>query len=372
MPNNFWSLPRFFLSPLFFIAIFGSLGLIFNLVFYSKWNEGHSIYVLGLMSFAVMYCMTSLAFILISPTSNKMGHISCVQSSNRLLLRFYWLISLIGVFAALHSIITTGLLQDGSLFYNLRFAHTIERTSNRWIGHLSLFSLALALYYAYQKQGKLSLVTLFLSLLGSLAFSERTSILFKISAVYYVWIWLNGLKIKITIFAIVALFSLFTIIAFSAGKLGGTGAEFFLVKYIGFGLTAIDMWVLGHEPIPCFSSVFGSIIGGSLDILFSTKQSCGSFQGAPDGMFNVYTYVSAPYFLYGEMGVLYMMFFLGGLYSVLYNIAQIKRGLFILMTGVLTYPLIMVFYAWQFSLTTYFYMLIILIPLFSKFGVSKK
>jgi oligosaccharide repeat unit polymerase len=278
----------------------------------------------------------------------------------------YWLVSFVGVYISLYSIVKIGLIQDGSLFENLRASHTREGNSILLTAHLSLFSLVLAQYYAYQKRGCLTLLALSFSLLGSLVFAERTSILMKISAVYYVWVWVSGLKMKTAVFAIVALFSLLVIVAIGAGKSGGSGKEYFLVTYAGFGLTAFVIWVFGHEAVQCYSSVFGNVIGRVIDILAVSEQSCETFQGAPSGKFNVYTYIANPYLLFGEIGVYCVMFVLGGLYSVLYNYALVKRGFFILMTGVMVYPLIMVFFAWTFHLTTYFYMFFILIPLFVK------
>jgi hypothetical protein len=60
------------------------------------------------------------------------------------------------------------------------------------------------------------------------------------------------------------------------------------------------------------------------------------------------------------------MFVLGLMYGALFTAAKKKQGYFLMLLAAWTYPLIMVFYAWQFSLTTFIYLIFIFAPLFCR------
>ncbi|WP_280540221.1 O-antigen polymerase [Chromohalobacter sp. 11-W] len=363
--NSIW------LSPLTILMSFGSVGLITNILVYSDWSLSHWLFLGGLLSFGVAYLFVRLLFSVPVSTQSIRRHSRFVPSNriNKPLVSIYWLLGLLGAVVSLYVIIMIGALGERDLFFNLRYSHTVEGATPKSIGYLSLFSFSLALFYAYKGFPKLSLVNLAMSLLGTLAFAERTGLLMKIAAVSYIFVWVYGFRLKFFLTAALVFLVLSFVIAFGAGKVGGSDSEFFLVKYIGYGVSSFDNWIYGAEPVPCYQSVFGTILGGSIDSLIGTASRCAYVPGAPPGEFNVYTYMSNPYVVFGSIGVYAAMALLGLFYSFLFHVASRNQGVWVLLLSIFVYPLVMVFYAWQFSLTTFVYLAILLFPLF--FCVSR-
>jgi hypothetical protein len=133
-----------------------------------------------------------------------------------------------------------------------------------------------------------------------------------------------------------------------------------------FGLWHIQFRALGGWA----SIVFGNVVGLLSSHLDSA--SCESvLPPPPTGWFNVYSYVANPY-MYGGIGAVSLtMAILGCFYAVLVYFAQRIEGYPLALLSCFIYPLLMAFYAWQFSLTTFVYLAIVLIPLFSH-GWRKK
>lgn len=350
------------LSPALIIFAFGALGLSANLALYSSWSVGHTIYASGIGAFCLIFAGTTWALSKIRAVNfGPFAALSRAPAMPRRVEMLYWIVALVGLILSLHYMITTGLLGPGRFFYNLRYAHTQGGTSPEYLGHLALFPLALALYYAYTKQPMKALAALAISIVGTLIFAERTGILFKMSSVLFVMAWVGTLKVRHALLAALAFLAMVFAIALSTGKMGSSGNQYFLLKYIGYPLTAFEQWILPAERVQCLTLVFGNVIGAVLDRV--SGGDCTAVPAAPPGQFNVYTYISAPFVTFGAAGVLVAMAVLGAAYAGLFWMARRFQGYFVMMLGVLVYPLTMVFYAWQFQLSTFPYMAILLLPL---------
>lgn len=355
-----------YLSPVAVLGFFGMLGLVVNLSVYSSWGVAHTIYVSGLAAFIISYIFTKIVisslyarvhFAAVVPTS-------WLRPSREPVVIIYWVLGIAGSLVAMYAIIFIGVLGDKALFFNLRYAHTVEKSSIPFLGHLSLFSFALSLLYAYRGQAKLSVILLLMSILGSIAVAERTGILMKIMAVFYVFSWVHGFSFKNLSKAVFLFLGLSFAIAFSAGKWGGEGQEFFLLKYLGFGITSFEMWVYNSGKVACYKNLFGNVLGPLLDDIIGNASECNAIYNTPSGEFNVYSYASSPYLLFGPLGVVWVMAVIGFFYAALHHLAVRRSGFYLLILSVFIYPLVMVFYDWQFDLTSLLYMVIIIFPFF--------
>ena len=353
------------LSPVSIVIFFGGLGLALNIWLYSDWSLSHTIYVIGIAFFAIFYLITKFSLSITVGASKwrmRPSKFRVVRPSP-LLIKFYWFLAILGGVGALYQIFSVGVLGQGGLFFNLRYAHTVEKNPVPFIGHLGLFALVLSVYYVYNGAFKLSILALFLSLLVTLSAAERTGLLLKLSAVLYVYLLVYGVKLKTVFLGASVFLALVSVIAFSAGKSGGIGAEFFLFKYLGYGLTSFDSNVLGIYGVPCYRLVFGNVFGEILNILADSSNYCENVPGADLGFFNVYTYLHGPYVVFGSSGVFVLMAVLGCIYSFLYHFSLSRQGVFIIFSSVFVYPLILIFYDWQFDLSAYVYVALISIPL---------
>ena len=355
----------FILSPVTIVLFFSGLGLFVSLNFYSEWSFSHTLYTSGVATFCFFYVLSKLVFSLgnnagilrISPLNFK------GEGANRKLMLFYWMMAVVGAFLSVYQIVDQG-SGSGNLFYNLRYAHTIENQTVPLLAHFSLFSFVLALYYIYKGYKKLAFIALSLSLLPAFATAAKAGFLFNIASVSYLYFIVYGLRAKYLLISSFLFFFLILIVTSSAGKLGGSGGQFFLFSYLGYGITAFDDLVFGKASVQCYSLVFGNIVGGLINILLDTSGSCSFVPKAEVGSFNVYTYMYAPYVVFGAKGVIFLMAFLGIFYAILDYLALAKGGPFLLISSTFIYPLMMIFFDWQFDLSTFVYVSILTFPLF--------
>jgi len=356
-----YSIPRFLLHPLSIIIIVSISSVLLNLYLYSDgWEEAHTIYASGIISFAIgcMY-IAAIGLFLNKKSPKPNWH---PPANNKKVIIFYWMLSIIGAFIGFYIFITRGVMIPGDLFFNLRYAHTIDHQSTLGARYFSLFALAIAIFYAQYDDKLKTIIAATLFLFVSLVFAERTSILLLFVILTYTYAWKRKIGFVHVILAGFIFLLISTIVAFSSRKMGVQG-EFYALKYFGYSLTSFQDYILLQQPYKCPRIIFGNVIGAALESL--GFNSCdGPSQFVKPGMFNVYTYAANPYLFGGQMAVIISMFVLGQFYSIFYSMAERKEGYALAVLSCFIYPVVMVFFAWQFSLTTYLYMAIILAPLF--------
>jgi len=360
------------LSPATIVLVSGYLGLSVNIALYSEWGTAHTLYIMGILCFCVSHMGTSLVL-----RKYRKRRLNCKTQrvigrdrSRRYYIAILALLSLLSLATSVLYIIRVGFGGANAVFFNLRYAHTQSGDSTPSVAYFGLFALALALLMLYRGYYRLALAPLSIALLASAAYAERTSMLMSLLAFLYLYSFINGLRFnKLVIF--IGIFLILSVsIAIGAEKTGGESAYYFIFSYLGFGLEAFQIWIQGNTIENCPSFIFG--IFGRIAESFYIREVCAGRTEMPAGEFNVFTYMHAPYIVFGPEGVLISMSTLGVFYAVLFNLARSRRGAFLLILSCMIYPLVMVFYAWQFHLTTYIYLAFIFIIYFSNFREKRQ
>lgn len=353
-------LKGFVVSPLLVVLLLTVLMFYVNLVILEQsWGWGHEVYLLGVVCFSFFYLAAYALFSAVGLARYRaMG-----EKPYPLIIKLYWCLAFVGLALSILKIYKFGFLgAQESVLLNLRIANTWEGQPSYGAQHFSLFALCLALYYTWQRKPLYCLVAAIIYLISALSMAERTTILFLFVAVAYMsvdtgWIRLKGLFVFLAL-----LICLLIIVAIGTGKTGGENSYDFLFSYFGYAVSAFSQWVEGRELSGCASLVYGK-----LTTIFSLGlYSCIDVDlGFGDSDFNVLTYAAAPYLYGGLLAVALSMSGCGIVFAVLRILATGGPGYFLALLSCYMYALVMMFYAWQFSLTTYLYLIIALFPLFS-------
>lgn len=326
------------------------------------------LYIYGIFVFSLTCALFVLCLNSFSVAGEKLND---YFEPPRSVICVYWFFSFVSLVLSLYRIYTIGVHGHlGSFFLNLRYEASFGDGSSYGAQHFALFSLGLSLYYGYK--GKLSKCFLpsLIFVISALSLAERTSIFFIFIAVFYLLYYRGFVKIKTILLFFSTMILLFVIIAVGAGKTSGNNSYDFIFNYIGYGITALSEYVYGREFEGCGRLIFGSVYG----LLPFDSSGCNSTNDLFQvyDRFNVYTYVASPYLFGGWLGVTVSMMFFGGGYALLWHLAFVKGRYFLVLLSCYMYPVCMVFYAWQFSLTTYLYLFFILAPLFLKIRILSR
>lgn len=354
---------RFYLtSPLVILAVITALMFVMNIFILDEpWRWGHNVFLVGVCSFIIVYILVS--FMACGGAYNiRSMEIGDAQAS-RLLIFCYWCISCLGLVLSCYRIYKFGINGplEGGVLFNLRYVYIWGSESNYGAQHFSLFALCLALYYAQKKQILMCIIAGAIYLISALSLAERTSVLFLFVSVVYTLFYIGWVKLKGLIVFFVLLVLIFCIIAVATGRAGGDKGFDFLYSYFGYAVTAFSTWMDGQAGKGCADLILGKFA----NILSLGLYSCVPYDvGFADDDFNVLTYASSPYLVGGVGAVIISMALLGGWYACLRRLACLYGGYFLAMLSCYIYALVMVFYAWQFTLTTYVYVGLILLPLF--------
>lgn len=347
-------------SPVFILLFITTLMFAANIfALEQEWEWGHSVYLLGVLSFVVLYFLV-YAFLLLTNFITPKKEVSVPYL---FVIQLYWVLSFVGLVLCLYKIIVVGMSgQYDSVLLALRIANTWEHQPSYGAQHFALFSLALALYYAQRKRAFPCIIAASIYLVSAFSMAERTSMLFLFVAIGYTAINEGWVKLKGLLVSFALLVALFIIVAIGTGKTGGDNSYDFLLKYFSYAVTAFSVWTEGREYLGCADLVFGKLI----DIISLGLYSCAPLDlGLTDRDFNVLTYAASPYLAGGTPAVIVSMAFLGGVFALLRVLAMKRKGYYLALLSCYMYALIMMFYAWQFSLTTYLYLALIFIPLFA-------
>ncbi len=348
------------LSPVFVMLFITLLMFFANVIALDQpWEWGHSVYALGVLSFVIAYMLTYVSLILTDVVSPKIT----ANTPYRLIVRFYWVLSFLGLLLSLYKIYSVGVDNPyGSVLLALRIANTWEHQPSYGAQHFALFALCLALYYAQKKRAFPCFVVSVIYLVSAFSMAERTSMMFLFVAVGYTainesWVTLKGLLVALGV-----LISLFIIVAIGTGKTGGDKGYDFILLYLGYAVTAFSQWTEGKEYLGCADLVFGKFA----DLMSLGLYSCSPLDlGLTNKDFNVLTYAASPYLVGGLPAVVVSMMVMGVFFAFLRALAIKRKGYYLALLSCYMYALIMMFYAWQFSLTTYLYLMVILFPLFA-------
>lgn len=352
---------KIFLSPSFLIVAISIFSLSVNLYLFDDWGDGHSLYSIGIISFVLGYFWVKWPERVLRKKYTKKKFFS--GQPKEYVIKIYWVLASIGFLISLYIFIFRGVMVSGSILFNLRLSHTFLNESTLGAGHFSLFGFALSLYYMYIGKLKYSVLALFLSMGPVFAFAARTSLFMRLIGFSYVGIWTRRLSLRQILLVVIFFISISILIAAGTNKLGNSEESYFLFRYVGYGISSFETWIMGVEPNYCFTGILGNVLGGIIDYVF--QNTCDYKIGTLPGFFNVYTYLEAPYSFAGTPGVIFSMLMLGMLYGILFIFAQ-DHQYFLMILSAYIYPLLMVFFDWQFSLTTFIYLFIIFLPLFYK------
>lgn len=349
---------RIILAPPFVFSFVGFTSFITGLFFFdAKFGPAFYLFFIGLLFF-------TLGFLFFyNKSDNSFNFNLDFKVAPRWVVLIYWFMSFVGLALSIRTIYVYGVLGslDG-LFLNLRYEKSYGESSYLGAQHLSLFALALGFYYAAHKMFFKFIFVCMVFLISAISIAERTSILFGFSSILYFLFFLRYIGFKVVFISLFVIMALFVIIAVSAGKTGGGGVFSFIPAYFSYSFIAFDEYVYGREFQGCLRYVFGTV-GDIID-----PDGCSATKDLhTDTRHNVYTYVSSPYLLMGPIGVPLLMLFVGVWYGFLWKFASRFSGYFLVVLSCYIYGVIMVFYAWQFSNTTYIYMIILAAPLFLKF-----
>lgn len=354
---------RFYLtSPLVILVAITISMLTMNLVVLNEqWLWGHNVFLIGVFSFVIVYALVSL--MACGGTFNIQSMEVGNASAPRIIIFSYWCVSFLGLLLSCYRIFRFGINGplEGGVLFNLRYVYIWGNESNYGAQHFSLFALCLSIYYAQKKQIFMCIFAGAIYLVSALSLAERTSVLFLFVSVVYTLFYIGWVKLKGLLVFFSLLVLIFCIIAVATGRAGGEKGFDFLYSYFGYAVTAFSAWMDGQAGKGCADLIFGKFV----DILSLGLYSCIPFDvGFADDDFNVLTYASSPYLFGGIGAVIISMAILGGWYACLRRLACLHGGYFLAMLSCYIYALVMIFYAWQFSLTTYVYVALIFLPLF--------
>lgn len=345
------------LSPAFIIFTVMFFSICLNLIYFSRLNFVHFYYFSGVFLFVVFYFIFSY----------ENGRVSSFPSfyANKSLLKFYWVVSFLSVLASCYVFYENGLKANGNIFNALRYSNVIERKSSFSIGGLSLFPFALSLYYLTRREIKFAVICLVFSLLPSFVLVERTSLLMKLMSFCYVGLALRVVRLKHAFFIILLFLVLSYIVAMLTNRVSSSSTNDvnFIISYFSYGMTAFYNWFDQIPVLHCFQPLLGTP-GAFIDYAFSME--CVSSFSVPITEFNVLTYLLGGYLAFGLSGVFISMSLLGVVYGLVFK--KSKQSIYFLyLSSVLIYPIVMIFYAWQFDLNVYFYLAVIFLPLSYRF-----
>ena len=299
-----------------------------------------------------------------------------IQRSNRdfiMLKKPFLIIGIIGFGIGIITALGFGLNGPGDFFFNLRYSNTITKENTGGIGdYLLLFlrvaTLSMIVFRRFWKVNTKTILILITFLLISAAFTmARTELLMTFASVLGAYIlsnrYLYQVKTKksVIITTIVSFFSLAYIFAIGTKKTSTDSNIFF--DYIAYPITAFDKWVVNYpyEANGTFTFAFYYKILSLLGLVDYNTVTIGEYVGIPKDGYKTYTLMSAPYLDFKIGGIIIIFISMGMIFGFIYKRVRLGRPYWIIFYSIMLYPLIMGFFEYQFNLSTYVYILIVLI-----------
>lgn len=305
------------------------------------------------------------------------GHYSKINF-NREIFCFLCVFSILGLLLGLFEMYQFGMSRENVSFYtNVRFNVNYGKGYNPITIYGSLISKVLSCILLYNlqftKQKKVTFFFCAMSGVYCIIGTARTDILMTFFA--FLYLLENNFRkeifgnkkgfvkfLKRFLIGSIIMLWIFIVIAELTGKLGSEkilDPDFFVFKYLGYPIPTFDRYILSNPSVSegFFSlGIFGKILA-EINILEQKDYS----SILPDNtVFNVYTFLGVPYLDGGIIGVLVCSLFLGIISGIIYKFSNLYGNVYTIFYALFSYAIIMSFYAYQFNLTTYIYIIIIL------------
>jgi len=337
-------------------------------------EETYLLYILTVASFVIGYFFAALipkllrahARIRVVKTDSNGQFLSTVKP----LVNLFLIIGLAGFVLGAIKAYQFSQMGPGGPFFNLRYANIVLRLDIGIPKYMMLFlRVAVLLMIIFRKKrysNKTILVFALIWAVSSMFTMARTELLqaiLSISVAYYLsncfiyWHHRLSLKPFITGFFFFGLG--FTGIAIVTHRVASNLLHTFLLYFIG-PITAFDRYALGFNsrslgwytfyPIAKLLSIFGY-----------QSHMINLYLYVPPGEVNVFTMMGGPYLDYGPVGLAIVPFLLGIIYALIYR--RVKKGnyFYIIFYSLFTFPLAVSFFAYQYSLATWLYYMVILV-----------
>lgn len=331
---------------------------------------------------SLFYLITIISFILgyfyllfvIAVYPNVTSSRTCPNLDPRSQLRFnkikhilyiFILIGLVGFMLGLFKAYEFSQMGPSSAFFNLRYATIVLDMDIGFPKYMLLFLHISTLLMIIYRKYNYSIILASIWCITSFFTMARTELLLAILSIvsaYYLssrFIYRDTISSKPFIMAGIIFIIFFFGIAFVTHRINPRGLLSTFIDYYLYPIITFDQYVLGYDkytfgwytlyPFTKFLSIIGCQ---------SEPLEIGPY--IPPGQPNVYTMMGGPYIDYGNIGLIIVPFFLGLIYAIIYR-GVIKCNIYsIVFYSLYTYPLVLSFFAYQYSLASWLYYLSIL------------
>jgi oligosaccharide repeat unit polymerase len=197
-----------------------------------------------------------------------------------------------------------------------------------------------------------------LAFLSNLLSAGRTSIVILVFSLVFIYFIKKGIKIKIIFLSIFLTIFMFAVPALVLGKGGSLQSGFFdnliTIKesfqiYLLSGIVAFDQVILNSGEIELYdrSFLFFFNVLNSIGFAIDTPSIVQGYIETPT-VTNVYSMYFPYYFDFGFFGLTLVMFFLGFIFTIIYNFAKITSPEFIMLYAITSSYLLLTTFTEQF------------------------
>ena len=359
------------------------LQYLFYMLFFSKEYQLSKETTILFFGSLILYSIGSLVTFIFPFKSNSQDSSIVGYADNldklKILMQIFFLMGTCGYLMGFYNAYRVGLLNSANFFNNIRHAVSYSTDySTNLSGYLIILlhiSVLIALLTKNtefnvfsNKQLMIGIFLLFTSVFFTMA---RTTLLFYTISIiislnfnrfFYV---LNRKKLKkISVLLIILFTALIIFVAKVTNKLYSKD-HFFIVSYIGYPLISFDLFIMNF-PLKSGGSLFFAPIAKLLEFVFGIN-----YLKLTDDMilpigeyFNVFTIFKDLYLDFGFLGTFFCAFVIGMICSIVFLRALSGSIYFKLTYCILSYALVMSFYADQFNLSSNLYYMIVIFWIF--------
>lgn len=364
------------MHPLFVFSTAISVQYWMYLIFYSEQyilsNTTNLLLIISLFSFVIGIIFSNATFSLLKksvPTEESVVRVNIHFNKYKKTLL---ILGFIGFFIGGIYAYIKGISGPYNFWFNIRYMHIYGDTSQGIAPYLILllhiaflFIITLRKVEINKKANKVILIVGLVLICNGLFSMAKTEILMTVISSLGVYVLSNRYIYKNTknnnIIALCSLIIFFGFTFIVNIARGGASAFEVIYNYIAYPLVAFDKVILGKS-LSAGGETF-SLLHKILSLLGLVDYKKFDLDLQP-GDFNVFTFMSSPYLDFGVYGLFFIFLFLGFLYGFVYSFVKKGHVYWIVYYSILLYPLCMVFFDYQFNLTSLIYYLIILVTLF--------
>jgi oligosaccharide repeat unit polymerase len=158
-------------------------------------------------------------------------------------------------------------------------------------------------------------------------------------------------SVNVIFYVVISFISLLLISSYLTDKLFLDG-ELFFIKYLSYPIVSFDNWIVFSKDANTYLTIYPIMKILETMGLYTFTEFTG---GAPEDFFNVYTFMYRPYLDFGGIGLIVCMFFLGVFFAIVYKKVRDGNPYWIIFYSLMSYPLIISFYDYQFALISWLY-----------------